>query len=131
MHHKRLHFSSTFWALILKDIPIWRFEESQNSFLCGCPCNAFWFAQHLLSRCAKLKIVIFVVMKLWTIKLGSHWKRFLNPFLPSLSVWYPLKTPKIERFSGVFKRCKIGTLARNRLTLLLPLAFNTSSRRVA
>ena len=40
----------------------------------------------------------------------------LNPFLANVSILYPLKTPENQRFSGVFRGYKMGTLARNGLT---------------
>ena len=40
--------------------------------------------------------------------------RFLfNPFLANAPILYPLQTPENQRFSGVFRGYKIGTLARN------------------
>ena len=41
-------------------------------------------------------------------------KRF-NPFLAHVPILHPLKTPENLWFSGVFRRYKIGTLARNGL----------------
>ena len=41
---------------------------------------------------------------------------FLNPFLNNVPILYPLKTPENQRFSGVFRGYKMGTLARNGLT---------------
>ena len=35
-----------------------------------------------------------------------------NPFLANVPILYPLKTPEKQRFSNVFKRYKLGTLAR-------------------
>ena len=81
-------FESTFWTLF--QTFTFAFEESQNSFLCGSPCDPFWSAKFLnigqklpirtfhhiflesrhpeytkklydVLTCAKLKIIIFVV----------------------------------------------------------------------
>ena len=41
-----------------------------------------------------------------------------NPFLANVPILYPLKTPENQRFSGVFRRSKKGTLARNGLSLV-------------
>ena len=38
-----------------------------------------------------------------------------NPFLANVPILYPLKTPENMWFSGVFRRYKIGTFARNGL----------------
>ena len=40
----------------------------------------------------------------------------LNPFLASVPILYPMKTPENQRFFGVFRRYKMGILARNGLT---------------
>ena len=45
----------------------------------------------------------------------KKFRRSINPFLPNVPILYPLKTPKKQRFSGVFKGYKVGTLARNGL----------------
>ena len=37
------------------------------------------------------------------------------PFLANVPIIHPLKTPENLQFAGVFRRYKIGTLARNRL----------------
>ena len=42
-------------------------------------------------------------------------KMDFNPFLANVPILYPLKTPENQRFSGVFRGYKIGTLARNGL----------------
>ena len=39
----------------------------------------------------------------------------INPFLPNVLNLHPLKTPKKQRFLGVFRRYKMGTLSRNGL----------------
>ena len=39
----------------------------------------------------------------------------INPFLANVPILYPLKAPENQRFSGVFRGYKIGTLARNGL----------------
>ena len=38
---------------------------------------------------------------------------YLNPFLASVPILHPLKTPENQRFSGDFRVYKMGTLARN------------------
>ena len=43
--------------------------------------------------------------------------RLLNPFLANVPILYPLKIIESQRFSGVFKGCKIRTLARNGLKI--------------
>ena len=40
----------------------------------------------------------------------------INPFLANVYILYPLKTPENQRFSGVFRGYKIGTLTRNGLS---------------
>ena len=35
----------------------------------------------------------------------------INPFLANVPILYPLKTPENQRFSGVFRAYKMGTLA--------------------
>ena len=42
----------------------------------------------------------------------------LNPFLANVHILYPLKTPENQRFSGVFRGYKMGTLAGNELNLI-------------
>ena len=37
----------------------------------------------------------------------------LNPFLANVPILFPLKTLENQRFSRVFKRYKMGILARN------------------
>ena len=39
----------------------------------------------------------------------------VNPFLANVPILYPPKTPENQRFSGVFRGYKMGTLARNGL----------------
>ena len=50
----------------------------------------------------------------------------LNPFLANFLVSYPLKTIEKFWFSGVFRRYKMGTLARNRLILVYTLGKKLS-----
>ena len=38
-----------------------------------------------------------------------------NPFLANVPILHPLKTPENQRFSGVFRGCSMGILARNGL----------------
>ena len=40
---------------------------------------------------------------------------FINPVGANVSILYPLKTPENQRFSGIFRGYKMGTLARNGL----------------
>ena len=40
---------------------------------------------------------------------------FINQFLANVPILYPLKTPENQRFFGVFRGYKMGTLARNGL----------------
>ena len=42
----------------------------------------------------------------------------LTDFWPMFPFYTPLKTPENQRFSDVFSGCRMGTLAKNRLTLL-------------
>ena len=44
-------------------------------------------------------------------------KETFNPFLASVPILYPLKTPENLWFSGVFRGYEMGTLARNGLML--------------
>ena len=39
----------------------------------------------------------------------------INPFLVNVPILYPLKRPENQRFSGVFRGYKMGTLAGNML----------------
>ena len=50
-----------------------------------------------------------------TICWAGTTKISLYPFLANVPILYPLKTPENQRFSSVFRRYKIGTLARNEL----------------
>ena len=43
------------------------------------------------------------------------------PFLTNVPFLYPLKTPENQMFFGVFRRYKMGTLARNLLVNFLAL----------
>ena len=43
----------------------------------------------------------------------------LNPFLANVPILYPLKTPENQKFSGVFRGYKMGTLARTVLISVL------------
>ena len=42
-------------------------------------------------------------------------QEWVNPFLANVPILYSLKTLEKEMYSGVFRRYKIGTLARNEL----------------
>ena len=37
----------------------------------------------------------------------------INPFLANVPILYPLKIPENQRHSGLFRGCKMGTLAKN------------------
>ena len=39
----------------------------------------------------------------------------INPFLANIPILYSQKTPENQRFSGVFRGYKMGTLTENRL----------------
>ena len=45
--------------------------------------------------------------------IGTLQIHIVNPILANVPILYPLKTPENQRFSGVFKGYKMGTLARN------------------
>ena len=42
--------------------------------------------------------------------------QYINPFPANVPILYPLKTPENHKFSGVFRRYKMGTITRNMLT---------------
>ena len=42
---------------------------------------------------------------------------FLNLFLANVPILYPLKTPENQIFSGVFKGYRMGTFARDGLSV--------------
>ena len=44
-----------------------------------------------------------------------------NPFRANVLILYPLKAPENERFSGVFKGYKIGTLVTNGINHFVPI----------
>ena len=44
-------------------------------------------------------------------------KYLFNPFQANVPILYPLQTPENQRFSGVFRGCKMGALAWNGLRL--------------
>ena len=44
----------------------------------------------------------------------------INPFLANAPILYPLKALENQRFSGVFREYKMGTLARNGLRSAQP-----------
>ena len=52
----------------------------------------------------------------------------LNPFLANVPILYSLKTLGDQRFSGVFRRYKIGTLARNELSFCFCFIYTFSSK---
>ena len=53
--------------------------------------------------------------KIILLKNKKLMKMDFNPFLANVPILYPLKTPENQRFSGVFRGYKMGTLARNGL----------------
>ena len=52
----------------------------------------------------------------------------VNPFLANVPILYPLKTPENQKFSGVFRGHKMGTLARNGLKTILSNILDTWKR---
>ena len=48
-------------------------------------------------------------------KLETKW---VNPFLANIPILYSLKTLEKQRFSGVFREYKMGTLAKKRVHML-------------
>ena len=42
----------------------------------------------------------------------------MNPFLAKVSTLYPLKIPENQKFFGIFRRYKMGTLTENGLNEL-------------
>ena len=61
-----------------------------------------------------LFITILIYIHLKTLPLISVKDRILfNPFLAKVVILYSLKTPENQRFSGVFRKYKMGTLVRN------------------
>ena len=50
---------------------------------------------------------------------SSHTYQIVSTYLPNVPILFPLKTPENQRFSGVLRRFKIGTLARNGLRKVL------------
>ena len=54
----------------------------------------------------------------------------VNPFVANISILYPLKIPEHERFSGVFKRFKMRTLARKNLTQINAFLFFGKKRKI-
>ena len=45
--------------------------------------------------------------------VGQTMPPTIEAFLANVPILYPLKTTENQRFSGVFRGCKMGTLARN------------------
>ena len=61
-----------------------------------------------------LFITILIYIHLKTLPLISVKDRILfNPFVAKVVILYSLKTPENQRFSGVFRKYKMGTLVRN------------------
>ena len=60
----------------------------------------------------RVNLVLFVVCQQLFTCLGVT-QVILNPFLANVPILYLLKTPENQRFPGVFRRYKMGTLARN------------------
>ena len=53
-----------------------------------------------------------------------------NPFLANIPILYPLKTSENQRFSGVFRDYKMGTLARNGLMSGICLSLHIFTGRL-
>ena len=53
-------------------------------------------------------------------EIGLEW---VSPFLAKVAILHPLKTPGNQRFSGVFRGYKIGTLAGNELIYFCDRTF--------
>ena len=53
----------------------------------------------------------------------------INPFLANVFIPYPLKTQENQRFSGVFRRQKIGALLRTGFDQKISFAFNNYYKR--
>ena len=53
----------------------------------------------------------------WSVYKVSIARTAFNPYLASVPILYPLKTPENLWFSGVFRGYKMGTLARNGLKM--------------
>ena len=49
----------------------------------------------------------------------------INSFLINVPIFYPLKTPENPWFSGVYRRYRMGTLAKNGLKLLCDTNFRS------
>ena len=57
---------------------------------------------------------ILVTVSRFNKQISNH-LTILNSFLANVPILYSLKTPENQRFSGVFRGYKTGTLVRNRL----------------
>ena len=71
--------------------------------------------------------------KMWAIRntgIPSNIRSRLNPFLANGPILYPLKTPVNQRFSGILRRYKMGTLARNGLTQPVNYLKEECSRKI-
>ena len=54
----------------------------------------------------------------------------LHPFLANIPILHSLKTPENQRFSGVLRECKIGTLARNELLIFKLFRLDKSKIKI-
>ena len=74
-------------------------------------CNSITQFSFHYSDLPLIKEICFTTLLIWdmTDKIS------LNPFLPNVPILYPLKIPENLWFSGVFRGCKMGPLARNGL----------------
>ena len=73
------------------------------------------FTEEILNR--KLRFFAAYVTRhyLRNVARIKSWQSLINQFLAHVSILCSLKTQENQRFLGVFRGCKMGTLARNRL----------------
>ena len=50
-------------------------------------------------------------------KFKFFYLNYIKPFSASIPILYPLETPENQRFSGIYRGCKMGTVVRNRLNM--------------
>ena len=77
--------------------------------------------QNLLKAFCPYRILIFDGFRSFKIII-SHLEFcffIINPFLANVPILHALKTPENQRFSGVFRGCKMGTLVKNGLIKLV------------
>ena len=150
---KWFHLSSTLWVLTFKNIPICIWRKSKFIFIW----SLLWFiliwkildfwtkatdsnSHHtfLESRHPEDTRELYAALSLRKAENHNLWclAHELLSLVPNGSdslthFWQAFGTPWKQRFSGVFRGSKMGTLARNGLTLFMVLAFNTFARTVA